>query len=100
MRALPLGISRMTNVDRLRGGRALPLGISRMTNVDRLRGGRHGWATTRNLSSGSRIDSARLRGAASGGALPPEPPAGALPLDPKMMWSHGEISDADGSVMP
>ena len=32
----------------------------------------------------------RLRGAASGGAVPPEPPAGALPLDPKMMPPPGE----------
>ena len=45
------------------------------------------------------MDVGRLRGAASGGALPPEPPAGALPLDPKMMWSHGEMTDADGSVV-
>jgi hypothetical protein len=32
------------DVGRLRGGQALPLGISRMTNVDRLRGGRQGAA--------------------------------------------------------
>ena len=79
------------NVGRLRGGRALPLGISGMTNVDRLSGGRQG----RQPAHDMRLPCA---GGGKGRPRPLHPGDGLRPFEPQFLHSARICSPARRAV--